>query len=89
MKQLDYRNTMVRIKHLIKTDGSLILHITGLVLPQFERKDPLIPRSFQCIAHEKDVDAGQYVLHLLLTDPEPTDIMVSTWYEDYKKILQT
>lgn len=89
MKSEDYRSTMVKIKDVARTGDTLRVDITGLVLPQFERKDPNITRSFQCIAHERNRETGQYVLHLLLTDPEPREILVCTWYEDYKKILQT
>lgn len=89
MKLEDHRNTLVKIKDVTRAGDSLYVNITGLVLPEFERKDPNIARSFQCVAHERNNQSGQYVLHLLLTDPEPREIMVSTWYEDYKKILET
>lgn len=88
MKIEDYSNVIVNVKYAHRVNNDLYVDIIGLVLPHFERKDKNISRRFQCVAHEKNLKSGKYLLYLALSDPEQ-QIVVSTWAEDYKKVLET
>ena len=56
-------------------------------MPEFELQDPNITRSFEVKNYEVDRQKGKYLLTLVMHDDVDTEILVSTYYEDYQKII--
>lgn len=84
---LDRSDMMVKIHSVEHANGKIYAYMTGLVLPEFfENSDPNITRAFQIKNYEVDKAKGKYLLTLVLHEEKEEEILVSTFYDDYKKI---
>lgn len=83
---IDKSDTIVRVNTVERANNKVYVYITGLILPEFDKQDLNIVRAFEVKEYKLDKEKGKYLLTLVLHNEEEHEILVSTFYEDYKKI---
>jgi len=86
---IDKTGQLVRINSVEYANGKIYVYLVGLVIPELQYQDPNIVRAFEVKEHKIDKEHGKYLLTLILHDDVDTEILVSTYYEDYQKILSS
>lgn len=84
---IDKTDQLINIHTVERANGKLYVTVRGLVMPEFELQDPNITRSFEVKSYEIDKNRGRYLLTLTYHNDTEKDILVSTYYEDYQKVV--